>query len=378
MIVAVRLLVLTLFPLTLLSGQSGDVPGVDRLDLIAGMRSADPDRRIAALRAAEPRLAGRSDLVLQGILRRLTKDPDREVRHQVAISLGNTGLGRPVLKRFAEVSLRELLVFAADRSTVRVVIQCCEKKIATMLRELIDDPRFAAEAEGRSEVLRALAEDLLLQRDSEAIVEVLDLINQEPPGWRRQALLSGVLMNLPSGIIDADKLHFAFRPRALDRMRASEDAQLRQAAERIAKVSTWIGGVSPLDRGESALFTRGERLYGLNCVACHRQDGLGTSILAPPLVGSEWVLESDERLVRILTSGLTGPVTVAGKRYQMSGMVGFPGLDDEQIAALIIYLRRAWEHQGEPITTEEVARIRAEIGDHRGPWTEVELLRLRE
>ncbi len=112
------------------------------------------------------------------------------------------------------------------------------------------------------------------------------------------------------------------------------------------------------------------RVYRANCQACHQADGKGMGSF-PPLAGSSWVQGSEERLVRIVLNGLTGPITVDGKSYN-SNMPGLPKLSDEQVAAVLTYVRSEWGNSAPAVTAETVAAIRATVGT-REAWTESEL-----
>ena len=80
------------------------------------------------------------------------------------------------------------------------------------------------------------------------------------------------------------------------------------------------------------LHARGEgaRLYEAKCAACHGADGLGEPGAYPPLLGSEWLRDSDKlaRLPEILTCGLQGPITVKGQPWDAT--MNAPGLRSEQ------------------------------------------------
>ena len=82
-----------------------------------------------------------------------------------------------------------------------------------------------------------------------------------------------------------------------------------------------------------------------------------------------------ERAIGIVLHGGTGPITVHGRQYNMS-MPALQGFQPEQVAAILTYTRRAWEHRADPVTAEDVKRV---AGTHRraGPWTEAELLKLK-
>src|SRR5450755_517587 len=47
----------------------------------------------------------------------------------------------------------------------------------------------------------------------------------------------------------------------------------------------------------------GKKLYGGNCANCHQASGAGAPGSYPPLVDSEWVLGSKERLAAIMLAG---------------------------------------------------------------------------
>src|SRR6266852_6068012 len=68
---------------------------------------------------------------------------------------------------------------------------------------------------------------------------------------------------------------------------------------------------------EQRRFEAGEVIYELTCIACHQDHGLGLESLAPPLAGSEWVLGSEERLVRIVLQGMRGRVSVKDHVWDM-------------------------------------------------------------
>lgn len=122
----------------------------------------------------------------------------------------------------------------------------------------------------------------------------------------------------------------------------------------------------------------GRKQYNLACVTCHQPDGNGQPGMYPPLAGSEWVTGSEERVARIVLHGLTGPITVKGQTF--SGAVQMPmfakggsyNWRDDQIAAVLTFIRQEWGNKAGPITPEKVAEIRTK--DNRTtPWTVEEL-----
>jgi mono/diheme cytochrome c family protein len=132
--------------------------------------------------------------------------------------------------------------------------------------------------------------------------------------------------------------------------------------------------------GAEMLFARGESVYAVVCSACHQPSGLGSGP-NPPLAGSEWVTGSSGRLIRIPLHGLTGPIEVSGQTYNasMPGFGNMPPLDDdENMAAVLTYIRQSWGNQASAITPEQVSAVRAETAGRTAPWTAGELLNLPE
>jgi mono/diheme cytochrome c family protein len=48
-------------------------------------------------------------------------------------------------------------------------------------------------------------------------------------------------------------------------------------------------------------------------------------------------------------------------------------LPDDQIAAILTYVRRAWGHTASPVTPEEVKSIRTATAEHTDAWSPEEL-----
>jgi len=48
-------------------------------------------------------------------------------------------------------------------------------------------------------------------------------------------------------------------------------------------------------------------------------------------------------------------------------------LDDQQLAAILTYVRRAWGHQAGPVSPETLRSVRAASQGRQTPWTVNEL-----
>ena len=116
-------------------------------------------------------------------------------------------------------------------------------------------------------------------------------------------------------------------------------------------------------------------MYEATCIACHQPHGLGQDGLAPPLVGSEWVAGSDQRLARIVLHGVRGPIKVKKQTYELD-MPSLGILDDDQIAGILTYVRREWGHGFAPVDPATVKKVRDETAKREDAWTEAELLKI--
>jgi quinoprotein glucose dehydrogenase len=97
------------------------------------------------------------------------------------------------------------------------------------------------------------------------------------------------------------------------------------------------------------------------CMACHGADGGGAPGVGPPLAGSEWVTGPVENLIRIQLRGLMGPIKVKGTEYNLV-MPPQAHQNDDQIAAVLTYIRNNFGNQASPVTAAQVAALRSEVG----------------
>jgi mono/diheme cytochrome c family protein len=122
---------------------------------------------------------------------------------------------------------------------------------------------------------------------------------------------------------------------------------------------------------EVDLQAMGKRVYN-TCMSCHQQDGLGVEGNYPPLDGSRWVTGSPEPLAALVLHGLEGPITVEGVTYD-NVMPAWDHLSDQQIAAVLTYIRSSWSNQAEAVSPELVSTVRKQTSDRRSSFTVSEL-----
>lgn len=123
----------------------------------------------------------------------------------------------------------------------------------------------------------------------------------------------------------------------------------------------------------------GKAVYTQVCMACHQVTGQGLPPAFPPLAGSEWVMGSEDRVIRIVLHGLQGPIKVKGADFGSvpmpalgPGTAGF-NLSPERIAAVLTYVRQEWGNSAPPVSVDKVNQVRAEIGNRPTAWTAAEL-----
>jgi len=119
----------------------------------------------------------------------------------------------------------------------------------------------------------------------------------------------------------------------------------------------------------------GKRVFA-NCIACHQTTGLGLPGAYPPLAGSEWAQGPEDRIVRIVLNGLSGPITVKATAFNNSMPAFGPQLRDDQIADVLTYVRSEWGNNAPAVTADKVKEIRAAVAGRAGPWSPEELLKI--
>ncbi|WP_438010362.1 cytochrome c [Sorangium sp. So ce321] len=114
---------------------------------------------------------------------------------------------------------------------------------------------------------------------------------------------------------------------------------------------------------------QGGKIYYRSCTGCHQARGEGKPGRYPPLVGSSWVLDDPETPIRIMLLGVAGPMEVNGAVFNdVMPNLGVT-LTDEEVALVLTYVRSSWGNSAPAITRDEVAKVRASLGDRQAPWT---------
>ena len=102
----------------------------------------------------------------------------------------------------------------------------------------------------------------------------------------------------------------------------------------------------------------GRRVYGQQCAMCHGDEGKGQPPAYPPLGGNQSItMASPVNSIRMVLNGGYPPGT--RKNPRPHGMPPFNHiLSDEEVAAIVTYIRVAWENSGTPVTAAQSNELR--------------------
>jgi mono/diheme cytochrome c family protein/glucose/arabinose dehydrogenase len=349
------------------------IGAIDAESCRAAMAHDHPQVRIAALRAGKALLP--TDAPLLAAASALVGDRDPAVRVQALTTLGDLS-GLPEARGTLTAAITN---DCADPLARQAVLSGLSGGEMRFLQDLLRLSAWKKTAPGRAELLRDLARLVVFSRDPDATARLLESIAEEPAAaaWRRDALIEGIRADASRGK-RSRPIRLAQVPTAFRALAAGVESA-RPVLDRV----TWPGDdrpvpppPRPLTPPEQQRFEQGRGIYQLICIKCHMEDGRGTPGQGPPLVDSEWVHGSAERLLRITLQGLVGPISVDGQTWELEMPAMETALSDEQLAAVLTYVRRAWGNEADPVDAPAVGRMRHATRDRAKPWTAEELLKI--
>ncbi|MFT7632169.1 MAG: putative heme-binding domain-containing protein [Mariniblastus sp.] len=136
-----------------------------------------------------------------------------------------------------------------------------------------------------------------------------------------------------------------------------------------------------LSKSDKKVYNLGAKIYQResHCATCHLSHGKGSPNVYPPLVNSPWVNGSEERLIKMTLHGVWGKMTVNGKTYDPSRgvppMTAFRSLlKDEELAAVLTFVRNTWGNEASPVTAASVKKVREQTSSRSTFWQPDELL----
>ena len=300
-----------------------------------------------------------------------------DVVRQAALSLSG------IRRAEATAALRRLVAQSGDDDIVRDgAITGLGGRELEFLQRAMADPSFAKDSGSAKRFIRNLAGCVARERNSYRVDQLLRLAmgQGEEATWRQGAILDGLVDVAAPGKKGRKPkpVHYKTQPLAFAKLAESTDRSVQKKVVGLGGFITWGAAAAPpppprkLTAAEQKLFDDGKNLYLGICASCHQASGLGEEGKAPPLLDSPFLLGAPKRMAGIVMHGITGPIEVHGRVYNMT-MPGVQGLQDKHIAAILTYARREWEHRGDPVSPAQVAAARKAFQGRETPWTAKEL-----
>lgn len=128
----------------------------------------------------------------------------------------------------------------------------------------------------------------------------------------------------------------------------------------IAEGSSPPPASSSLPNTESSLLiSLGKTIYDKNCASCHGAQGEGKPPHWPPLANNQSIeMQSAVNPIRMVLNGGYPPGTRGNPMPY--GMPPFAGLlSDNEVAAVVSYIRTAWGNRGTPVSAREANELRS-------------------
>jgi mono/diheme cytochrome c family protein/glucose/arabinose dehydrogenase len=396
--------------------------GLDAIDpatVTTALGDASRDVRVSALRLAERWLREPQHPIHPAVFK-LVSDPDWAVRRQFGASIGALpkGLKENVVARYLEshggdpIAMDAALSGLAGSETV--VLERLLQGSAETPQRVAAITMLAAAIVGRGEdgpvqaLFDRIGEDVrfVWQRSAMLAGAEVALLGATPPGTAgrgrgpapdapcptcpggragpggapafgrpdaESTAATGRAGGRGRGGASGPALRLSREP-ALGALAAKGPDDLSKRAANVLARLEWPGkpgaapAVTPLTAAERQRFDAGKEVYQNLCVACHQVDGRGREKVAPTLLGSEFALGPAEVPVRILINGKEGPVGL----MPPLGSV----LNDDQIAAVLTYIRREWDQTGSPVDPAFVRQVRSATAERGRPWTADELAKI--
>jgi mono/diheme cytochrome c family protein len=151
-----------------------------------------------------------------------------------------------------------------------------------------------------------------------------------------------------------------------------------ELADRAAKVLArinWPGkpgapaAAAALTAVQQKRFDAGHDIYRNICEGCHGAEGREQPGAAPNIAGAPSVVGMQGVPIRVLLHGKEGPVGLMPAHGDM--------LSDEEIAAVLTYIRRAWGQTAPPVDPAAVQQVRTATAGRTRAWTPEELAEIK-
>jgi mono/diheme cytochrome c family protein len=135
------------------------------------------------------------------------------------------------------------------------------------------------------------------------------------------------------------------------------DADLKAIATYLKSIPGHPAAASPV-KPDDPVMVAGGAIYRDQCSACHALDGRGVPQLFPS-IGDSSIVRSDDpsSLIRIVLRGARSAAT--NKEPTAPGMPAYGWqLSDEQLAAVLTFIRNNWGAAAAPVSAQDISRAR--------------------
>jgi mono/diheme cytochrome c family protein len=331
-------------------------------DLVtAALHDADPKVRVAAVRVA--------DRTLVPELAKLVTDPSPEVWSALGFALSPYPEAQEAVLQLAKAHGDQALVREPILSGLRG-------------RELETLEALLPKAPEAKETIGALGRAVMAEHRSAHVEKLLEVAAAQPANsTAQQALIAAAAGKGGTSSAKPKLIYLDAQPAILQNPPGGADGKTKPLLAALDARLAWPGKpgvppppvIKPLTAEQQKLYDGGKVVYETLCAACHQPTGTGMSGLAPALVDSNWVLGDPQILPRIVIYGLSGPLKVNNETWSLEMPPLGAVLNDEQIAGVLTYIRREWEHNASPLSVEQVAEIRTQNKDRTKAWSSEEL-----
>lgn len=214
------------------------------------------------------------------------------------------------------------------------------------------------------------SESLIKSKDADIITALNQLVNDTDTDVKTQLVQS---LRYSTDVIAKPILE------AVVKKDSSHAAMIYQAAQiTIGHLTTSqpvLVKTDGLNETDKALVKQGAENFKSICSSCHGSDGKGlkfggSGMIAPPLAGSARVNGDPAKLIRIVLSGLKGPVD--GKEYP-SIMPPMLNSEDQWLSEVLSYIRTNLGNTASPVHIDDIKKVRDVVGRRWDPWTLEEL-----
>ena len=315
-----------------------------------------------------------------GVLERLALDPSERVSLQSVLSIGTLPSSEALPALDVVLSMN-----ADDPAVRRAVLSSIAGREIQMLRNQASPGRgtwLARPGAAQRVVLREMVDAMLKRGRIEDATALLALATD----WSDEAVGSSLLLfdrvaaRTKPGSARPRTMALRGEPAGWSMVLASApgdcDERIVDVVRSLDSTLAWPDrpGLEQLvdyDTSADGLIARGRSLFA-HCMTCHQANGRGLPPVYPPLDESPFVTGSPDRLARILLHGLQGRIEVHGRIYDQA-MPAAPFKKDADVAAIMSYIRQAWDNDAGPVAPEFVAKVREETSGRRQAWTPAEL-----